>query len=117
MELKIQILFLIGSNPRYEATILNARIRKAYLQNRMQIVSLNDVGDLTYPYRPLNGEIQKIKDITDDNHEISNLITNAKRPMIIFGQSVFKSHNARSIFETLKSYLIKKGKYLMSGIH
>ena len=103
-------IFLIGSNPRYEATILNARIRKAYLQNRMQIVSLNDVGDLTYPYRPLNGEIQKIKDITDDNHEISSLITNAKRPMIIFGQSVFKSHNARSIFETLKSYLIKKGK-------
>ena len=30
--------------------------------------------------------------------------------MIIFGQSVFKSHNARFIFETLKSYLIKKGK-------
>ena len=28
-------IFLIGSNPRYEATILNARIRKAYLQNRM----------------------------------------------------------------------------------
>ncbi len=103
-------IFLIGSNPRYEATILNARIRKAYLQNRMQIVSLNDVGDLTYPYKSLNGEIQKIKDITDGNHEISSLITNAKRPMIIFGQSVFKSHNARFIFETLKSYLIKKGK-------
>ncbi len=103
-------IFLIGSNPRYEATILNARIRKAYLQNRIQIVSLNDVGDLTYPYRSLNGEIQKIKDITDGNHDISSQITNAKRPMIIFGQSVFKSHNARFIFETLKSYLIKKGK-------
>ena len=34
-------IFLIGSNPRYEATILNARIRKAYLQNKIKIISLN----------------------------------------------------------------------------
>ena len=103
-------IFLIGSNPRYEATILNARIRKAYLQNKMQIISLNDLGDLTYPYRSLDGDVQNIKDITDDNHEISSLITKAKKPMIIFGQSIFKSQNAKFIFETLKSYLIKKGK-------
>ena len=33
-------IFLIGSNPRYEATILNARIRKAYVNNNINIVSL-----------------------------------------------------------------------------
>ena len=44
-------IFLVGSNPRYEATILNARIRKAYLANKTKIISLNDVGDLTYPYQ------------------------------------------------------------------
>ena len=42
-------ILLIGTNPRYEATILNARIRKAYLQNKTKIISLNDVGDLTLP--------------------------------------------------------------------
>ena len=51
MELKKQILFFYWKLiPRYEATILNARIRKAYLQNKTKIISLNDVGDLTYPY-------------------------------------------------------------------
>jgi len=76
-------IFLIGSNPRYEATILNARIRKAYIQNKMKIISLNEVGDLTYPYESLNGNIDNIKDITEDNHEISNLIKKAKKPRII----------------------------------
>ncbi len=103
-------ILLIGTNPRYEATILNARIRKAYLQNKIQIISLNDVGDLTYPYRSLDGNLQNIKDITEDNHEISNLITNAKKPMVILGQSVFKSDYAKFIFETFNSYLIKKEK-------
>ena len=43
------LILLVGANPRYEATILNARIRKAYLNNNTKIISLNDVGDLTYP--------------------------------------------------------------------
>ena len=44
MELKKLILFfLIGTNPRFEATILNARIRKSYLQNKTKIISLNEM--------------------------------------------------------------------------
>ena len=103
-------IFLVGSNPRYEATILNARIRKAYLANKTKIISLNDVGDLTYPYNALDGNIQNIKDIIDDKHEISSLITKAKKPIIIFGQSALKSKYSKFIFESFKSYLIKNNK-------
>ncbi|MDA8791542.1 NADH-quinone oxidoreductase subunit NuoG, partial [Candidatus Pelagibacter bacterium] len=45
------LIFLIGTNPRFEATILNARIRKSYVNNLTKILSLSDVGDLTYPYK------------------------------------------------------------------
>ena len=99
------LIFLVGSNPRYEATILNARIRKAYIQNKTKIVSLNDIGDLTYPYESLNGDIENIKKIIEDNHEMSNLIKDAKKPLIIFGQSTLKSTSARYIVESLKSFL------------
>ena len=44
------LIILIGTNPRYEATILNSRIRKAYLNNNTDIFSIGNVGDLTYPY-------------------------------------------------------------------
>ncbi|MDA9955817.1 NADH-quinone oxidoreductase subunit NuoG [Candidatus Pelagibacter sp.] len=103
-------ILLIGSNPRYEATILNARIRKAYLQNKTKIISLNDVGDLTYPYDSLDGDIENIKKITEDNHEVSNLIKEAKKPLIIFGQSSLKTKSAKYIVESVKSFLKKNNK-------
>jgi len=101
---------LIGSNPRYEATILNARIRKSYLNNKTRIISLNDVGDLTYPYESLDGNIENIKNIAEDRHEISKLIKEAKKPLIIFGQSALKSNSAKYIFESVKSFLNKNNK-------
>jgi len=103
-------ILLIGSNPRYEATILNARIRKAYLQNKTKIISLNNVGDLTYPYESLDGDIENIKKITEDNHEVSRLIKEAKKPLIIFGQSSLKTKSAKYIFESIKSFLKKNNK-------
>jgi|TARA_A100001011_G_scaffold145283_2_gene153435 NADH-quinone oxidoreductase subunit G len=103
------ILF-IGTNPRYEATILNARIRKAYLKNKTKIISLNNVGDLTYPYESLDGKISNIKDICEDNHPVSNLIKSSKKPLIIIGQSLLKSKSAKYVFEKVKAYLHKNGK-------
>ncbi len=103
-------ILLIGTNPRYEATILNARIRKAYLKNKTKIISLNDVGDLTYPYQSLNADIKEIQNITEDDHEISNLIKNAKKPLIILGQSVLKAKSAKIIFESIKTFLNENDK-------
>jgi len=103
-------ILLIGTNPRYEGTILNARIRKAYLQNKTKIISLNDIGDLTYPYESLDGDIENIKKITEDNHEVSCLIKEAKKPLIIFGQSSLKTKSAKYIFESVKSFLEKNNK-------
>ena len=79
------LILLIGTNPRFEATMLNARIRKAYLKNKLKIVSLNDVGDLTYPYKSLDGKTQTIKDIVDNNNELSKEILEAQKPMVVFG--------------------------------
>ncbi|NMN68114.1 NADH dehydrogenase subunit G [Candidatus Pelagibacter ubique] len=103
-------IFMVGSNPRYEATILNARIRKAYLQNKTKIVSFNNIGELTYPYESLDGDIENIKKIIENNHEISNMIKNAKKPLIIFGQSSLKSESAKYIFESIKTFLEKNEK-------
>ena len=103
-------IFLIGTNPRYEATILNARIRKSYVQNKTKIISLNNVGDLTYPYEFLDGKINNIKEISEDSHKVSKLIKEAKKPLIVFGQSAFKSKSAKYIFEAMKSFLNKNNK-------
>ncbi len=105
------LILLIGTNPRFEATMLNARIRKAYLKNKLKIVSLNDVGDLTYPYQSLDGKTKTIKDIIENNHEMTKDITVSKKPMIIFGESFLKSNSAEYLFRSFKKFLLDKEKF------
>jgi NADH-quinone oxidoreductase subunit G len=104
------LIFLIGTNPRYEATILNARIRKSYLNNNTKIISLNDLGDLTYPYECLDGKTKTLKDIFDGNHEISKKIIDANNPMIIIGESLLNLASSKYFFNSIKNFLTQNKK-------
>ena len=105
------LIFLIGTNPRYEATILNARIRKAYLNNNTKIISLNNVGDLTYPYQILDEKTQTIKNIIDGKSKITRDILDAKKPLIILGESFLRSKSANYLFYFLKKFLSENNKF------
>ena len=104
------LIFLIGTNPRYEATILNARIRKSYLNNNTKIISLNDLGDLTYPYESLDGKTKTLKDIFDGNHEISKKIISADKPMIVMGESLLNLGSSKYFFNSIKNFLTQNKK-------
>ena len=104
------LIFLVGTNPRYEATILNSRIRKSYLNNNTKIISLNDLGDLTYPYESLDGKTKTLKDIFDGNHEISKKIIGANNPMIIIGESLLNLGSSKYFFNSIKNFLIQNKK-------
>ncbi len=105
------LIFLIGANPRYEATILNARIRKAFLNNNTKVISLNDVNDLNYPYKNLDGQTQTIKTIFEGSEEISKEIISATKPMIIIGESLLKLNSAEHLFNLIKNFLKKNNKF------
>ena len=104
------LIFLIGTNPRYEATILNARIRKAYLNNNTKIISSNDLEDLTYPYTSLDGKTQTLEDIFKDKHEISKEIKNASKPVVILGESLLKTNSSKYLFDQIKIFLKENDK-------
>ncbi len=104
-------ILLIGTNPRFEATMLNARIRKAYLKNKVKIVSLNDVGDLTYPYQSLDGKTQTIKDIFENKNALAKDIIDAQKPLIIFGESFLRSKSAEFLFSSFKNFLLNNNKF------
>ena len=99
------LLLLVGTNPRLEATMLNARIRKAFIKNATKIYSIGDPGDLTYPYINIGSSTSIIKDITSGTHKIFNLIKKSKRPIIIIGESALSGESGKYIFETFKSFL------------
>tara|TARA_B100001996_G_scaffold12428_1_gene10424 strand:+ start:491 stop:2524 length:2034 start_codon:yes stop_codon:yes gene_type:complete len=105
------LIILIGTNPRYEATILNLRIRKSYLKNKTKIYSFGDIGDQTYPYKIIENSSDKIKEIIENKeNEIADKIIKSSKPLIIIGQSALKTKSAKYVFENLKIYLTKNNK-------
>tara|TARA_B100000886_G_scaffold28825_1_gene18231 strand:+ start:97 stop:1956 length:1860 start_codon:yes stop_codon:yes gene_type:complete len=105
---KSDLILLIGCNPRHEATILNARIRKAFTKNKTQIFSIGDPGDQTYNYKVIGDNTQTIKDIIEEKHEFNKVFNDANKPLIIIGESVLELDSGGYIFEELKNFLYRK---------
>jgi NADH-quinone oxidoreductase subunit G len=100
------LILLVGTNPRHEATILNARIRKAFVQKKIPIYSIGNPGDLTYEYKVIGNKTDDIKKLINKENEISKKILSSKKPIIIIGESALELRSGKYIFEELKDYLI-----------
>ena len=99
-------ILLVGTNPRLEATILNTRIRKAYLKNKLKIYSIGDPGDLTYPYQNIGSSTSIIRDIASGSHEISDKIKKIKKTINYYRRVSSLWKIGEYIFETLKNFLL-----------
>jgi NADH-quinone oxidoreductase subunit G len=101
------LILLVGCNPRHEATIVNARIRKAYKKNNINIYSLGNPGDLTYEYQIIGESLKDLKNIINGENELHRKILSVKKPLIIIGESALELKGGKYIFEELKSFLFK----------
>ena len=67
---KADAILLIGTNPRTEAAVLNARIRKAWLQNRAKVALIGPQADLNYPYEWLGNSLKLIDDTLEGRNGV-----------------------------------------------
>ena len=102
---KSDLIILVGTNPRFEATILNSRIRKSYINNKTKIYSFGDVGDLTYPYEIINNNTKFYDDFLNKNGLLYNKFLDSKKPMIIFGESFLKLKSSKYLFNKTKKLI------------
>ncbi|XP_040297534.1 NADH-ubiquinone oxidoreductase 75 kDa subunit, mitochondrial [Bufo bufo] len=91
------VLLLIGTNPRYEAPLFNARIRKSWLRNDLNVAVVGSPVDLTYTYDHLGDSPQIIKDIATGKHTFSKVLNQAKKPMIVIGSSALQRKDGAAI--------------------
>lgn len=83
------LIILIGANPRFEASALNIRLRKAALAGG-KIFVIGDNENLNYPNINLGNNPEILMQILENQHEICNLMNNAQKPLIIAGSEVMK---------------------------
>src|SRR5262249_59011709 len=67
-------LLLIGTNPRWEAPVLNARVRKAWLNSRLRIANLGADYDLTYPVEQLGTSAKVLQEIASGTHRFASFL-------------------------------------------
>jgi NADH-quinone oxidoreductase subunit G len=79
-------ILIVGSNPRKEAPVLNARIRKAWLANALPIGLIGTETDLTYPVTHLGASPSLLTDLHGGSHDFAKVLAGARKPMIIVGQ-------------------------------
>jgi NADH-quinone oxidoreductase subunit G len=101
------LILLVGTNPRHEATILNARIRKTFVQKKIPIFSIGNPGDLTYEYEIIGDSTEDIKKIVNEEHDFSQKLLLAKKPIIIIGESALELKSGGYIYEEFKKFLTK----------
>lgn len=76
---------IIGSNPRHEAPLLNARILKAIINNGMKVAVIGEQVDLGYEYKHLGENPWLLKQLSDGQHPYNEAMSVFKKPMLILG--------------------------------
>jgi NADH-quinone oxidoreductase subunit G len=79
-------LLLVGTNPRREAPVLNARIRGAWLEGGLKIGVIGEAADLTYPYEHLGAGASALAEIARGSQAFAKILKDAKRPALVLGQ-------------------------------
>ena len=90
-------VLLIGSNPRKEAAILNARIRKAWRANNMPIALIGEADELRYDYDLLGAGADTLSELVDGKHKFTSVLKKAKRPLIIVGKGALSRSDGAAI--------------------
>ncbi|XP_065666779.1 NADH-ubiquinone oxidoreductase 75 kDa subunit, mitochondrial isoform X2 [Hydra vulgaris] len=92
------VLLIVGSCPRYEAPIVNARIRKAWVHNELDVAVIGKKTDLTYDYKHLGDDLSVLYDLAAGKHSFYKVLQSAKKPMIIVGNV---NHPERNLMHSL----------------
>jgi len=97
-------LVLIGTNPRKEAPVLNARIRKRWLQGPFPIGVIGERADLTYTYDYLGAGPNTLKDIIDGKNKFGESLKKAQRPMLILGQGALARKDGAAVLAAARRF-------------
>ncbi|MDP3898825.1 MAG: NADH-quinone oxidoreductase subunit NuoG [Mesorhizobium sp.] len=90
-------LLIIGANPRYEASVLNARIRKRWRVGNFPVGIVGDVGDTRYDYERLGAGPESLKELASGRGKFMAAFRKAERPMIIVGQGALTGEGGAAV--------------------
>lgn len=90
-------VLIIGSDPRHEAPIINARIRKRWRRGELPIALIGERVDLTYRYDHLGAGVDTLAQLISGQQRFASVLREAKRPLVLVGQGALTGPDGAAI--------------------
>jgi NADH-quinone oxidoreductase subunit G len=100
---------LIGTNPRREAPIVNARLRKRWLMGGFSVAVIGEPADLTYRVEQLGPGAAELKTVATGKHPFAKTLAAAKTPMLVIGQGALARPDGGAILASAREIAEKCG--------
>jgi NADH-quinone oxidoreductase subunit G len=94
---------LIGANPRMEAAVMNARLRKRWVQGGFRAAAIGPALDLTFPVTPLGRGPETLAELAAGRGEWFEILKSAKRPMLILGQGALLRPDGAAVLDLART--------------
>lgn len=98
-------ILLVGTNPRFEAAVLNTRIRKVWLRSNLEISSIGQEFDSTFDVTNLGEDAKALQEALQGS--IGEKLGQAKKPLIIVGSGVAESKDSQAIYKLVGEFASK----------
>ena len=102
-------ILLIGTNPRWESPVLNARIRKRYRAGGVKIAAIGPQLDLRYKYEYLGAGPTTLADVASGKNAFFETLKNAAKPMLIIGMGALARADGAAVLALAGELATKAG--------
>lgn len=97
------LVLFIGTNPRFEAPLLNTRVRKSWIHNDLEVALVGTKVDLTYDYEHLGDSTEVLKQLADGSHPFCKKLNKARRPMVVVGSTSLQRKDGQAIHSAVST--------------
>jgi len=94
---------LVGANPRREAPLINARLRKRYMQGGFRVAAIGPALDLTFPVEMLGDGGAALNELARGGHPWAQALRDAKAPMLVLGQGALTRPDGARVLGTARA--------------
>ncbi len=100
---------LIGTNPRLEAPMVNARLRKRWLASGFPVAGIGAPCDLAYPCEWLGEGGAVLEALAAGGHPFAEILTRAERPMLVLGMGALAREDGAAVLAAARRLAEKTG--------
>jgi len=93
------VVLFVGTNPRLEAPVLNARFRKQWLAGKARFGVIGEAADLTFGYDHLGAGPASLTGLAKSKSDFAKAFKDAKKPAIIVGQGALARPDGAAVLK------------------